>query len=297
MWREVLAQFVNAGAWTPNPLHLLVLLGIPFLVALLAFIPSPDGGRRTTDGAAANHRELFLKTWFVINFFMVYVPLSYQIHYLNGWQVPIAILATMALYRRIQTADGRRQTTGGGLWSAVRRPSSVVRYLPALLVIAALPTNAYLLAWRFVDLARHDHPYYLTRDEWEALRWLNQNAPPDAVVFSSIDVGQYVPSSTRGRAFLAHWAMTADLYRKQDLISRFFDPAVDDAERAAILQTYNVQYIIWGEAERELGAYDPGELPFAERVFDSPQAAVYRVNGLSTGSGNGLGDASSGLGK
>lgn len=287
VWREVLAQFVNAGAWTPSPPHLLVLLGIPFLVALLAFWPM-RGERQPAGG-----RELFLKTWFVVNAFMVYVPLSYQIHYLNGWQAPMAILATMALYRRIQTDDGRRR-------AVIRRSSFALRLLPALLVIAALPTNVYLFAWRFVDLGRHDHPYYLTRDEWDALRWLDANAPPGAVVFSAMDVGQYIPSATQGRAFLAHWAWTVDLYRKQELVKAFFDPNVDNAERVAILQTYNVRYILRGQAERDLGAYDPGSLPFTQRVFDSPQATVYRVDGLSTDSENGLDrprDANSGLGK
>jgi hypothetical protein len=279
LWRDVLTQFSNAGAWTPNPLHLLILLGIPFFVALLAF--GRNAGGEATKLQA--NREALLKTWFVVNFFVVYVPLNYQIHYLNGWQVPIAILATMALYRRVIPAL-KRFTDG----SALALRSAVPRLLPALLLLAVLPTNAYLLTWRVVDLSRYNHPYYLTQDEWDALTWLNANAPSDAVVLSAMDVGQYVPSATGARAFLAHWAMTADLYGKQDMVRAFFDAEVGDAERAAILQSYNVRYILWGPTERAIGGYDLATSPYVQQVFERPQAAVYQVNGLLMNSGDGL---------
>ncbi|MER3545076.1 MAG: hypothetical protein C4311_10890 [Chloroflexota bacterium] len=294
MWREVLAQFVNAGAWTPSPPHLVVLLGLPFLVALIALV-LPPRSPATGEEPVRNRRELFLKTWFVINFFVVYVPLSYQIHYLNGWQVPIAILATMGFYQRVipwlerritkdekpalSVAKGRRVPVFGRL--------SVESVLASLLIVAALPTNVYLFAWRFVDLSRYSHPYYLARDEWEALRWLDANAPPDAVVFSSADIGQYVPSATEGRAFLAHWAMTADLYRKQEIVRAFFNAAMTDAERAAVLQAYHVRYIFWGETERKLGTLNPDAFPFVRRVYVSPQAVIYQVEALPLDVGDG----------
>lgn len=296
VWREALAQFVNAGAWTPSPPHLPILLGVPFLVALLTLIlprTSSGLGREPVVLAAPldtvrSRRELFLKTWFVVNFFVVYVPLSYQIHYLNGWQVPIAILATLGFYRRVLPWLKRRMTDNEGRKALALRYLRSEAVLAGLLIAAALPTNIYLFAWRFVDLSRYRHPYYLARDEWEALRWLEANASPDAVVFSSEDIGQYIPSMTGGRAFLAHWAMTADLYRKQEIIRTFFDTAMDDADRAAVLQAYHVRYIFWGEAERKLGTFNPDALPFVRRVYSSPQAVVYQVTELSTDSGDRL---------
>lgn len=294
VWREVLAQFVNAGAWTPSPPHLLVLLGVPFLVALFTLVlpqrlPGSGRGSMTSSaplGTTLNQRELFLKTWFVVNFFVVYVPLSYQIHYLNGWQVPIAILATLGFYRRVLPWLKRRITNDGGRRVLALGRLRFEAVLAGLLIATALPTNVYLFAWRFVDLSRYSHPYYLARDEWEALRWLDANASPDAVVFSSADIGQYIPSMTGGRAFLAHWAMTADLYRKQEIVQAFFNATMNEAERATVLRAYNVRYIFWGEAERQLGTFNPDVLPFVARVYASPQAVLYQVKELSTDSGD-----------
>jgi hypothetical protein len=280
------------------------LLGVPFLIAMLAFGQRIDTG--LADALApyppvhylSTSRELFLKTWFVVNFFVVYIPLSYQIHYLNGWQVPISILATISFYRRVIPWLKRQFNPGfqDRIALVQRILISDTRILISdtlivvLLIIAVLPTNVYLLAWRFVDLGRYSHGYYLARDEWEALRWLDMNAPSNAIVFSSIDIGQYVPSVADKRAFLAHWTMTTDLYRKRDIVQAFFGSEMDDSERVHILQIYNVQYVFWGEAERNLGSFNPDKLPFTERVFSLPQAVVYRVKETSMNSDYNLGE-------
>ena len=44
-----------------------------------------------------NHR-LFIIGWFLVTFALIYLPVDYQIHLLNGWQVPMAILAVTAVF-------------------------------------------------------------------------------------------------------------------------------------------------------------------------------------------------------
>ena len=46
-----------------------------------------------------DNKELFLRGWFLANLVLIYVPVDFQIHMLNGWQVPIAILATWCFAR------------------------------------------------------------------------------------------------------------------------------------------------------------------------------------------------------
>ncbi|MFW6116646.1 MAG: hypothetical protein ACOC6F_02870, partial [bacterium] len=143
--------------------------------------------------------------------------------------------------------------------------------------VAVLPTNLYLWTWRFVDLNRHDYPFYLHRDDVAALDWLRENASPDAVVLSSLTVGQYIPAISGNTAFLAHWAQTVNFYDKRNRVARFFDAAVCDEERAKILSAFDVDYVFRGPAERELGSYDPKDSPWLELTFSTPQAEVYRV--------------------
>ncbi|MGQ0601235.1 MAG: hypothetical protein ACT4QE_06005, partial [Anaerolineales bacterium] len=94
IWRDVLAQFDNAGVFTPAPWLLPILLGPAFLLATFTLIK--DGVFKF---AGLADPALFLKAWFIGHCLLIYLPTDYQIKMLNGWQVPIAILATQGLFR------------------------------------------------------------------------------------------------------------------------------------------------------------------------------------------------------
>lgn len=161
-WRVVLGQFGNAGVFTPSLPHLVILLGPVLLLAVFE-------AARTRHLRALDDRALFLRAWFLGNFAVIYLPVDWQIHLLNGWQVPLGILATQAVFAP--------RVSG---WTAGAR-----HRLAALLLLAVVPTNLYLYAWRFVDLARHERPYYLLNDELAALAWLDAHVAPGDVVLSS----------------------------------------------------------------------------------------------------------------
>jgi hypothetical protein len=261
VWHAVLTQFDLAGAWTPDPFHLLFLLGLPFIVALMGF----DGFVPLRERSLP---QVFVRIWFMANLFLVYLPVNFQIHYLNGWQLPIAILATEVLYRRIVPFASK--------WPA-RSARTLAKWLPVVLILAVLPTNLYLLAWRFIDLGRYRHPYFIHRNEDAALEWLADHASADQVVFCTRTVGQYVPSRTGARPFLGHWAMTKDLHEKQGIVASFFDATTTDAERKAVLSDFSVDYVLLGTAERELGDFDPSSVSYLSPCFTAPEATVYCV--------------------
>lgn len=273
-WKEVLAQFVNAGVFTPSFPHMLILLGLPFILAIVTAVLSVrDAHLRRTDlaGPLLAEAELFVGVWFVAGWALTYVPTDFQIHMLNSWQVPIGLLATAGLFRYVRPALEQRWGTG---WMATL-------VVPVFIVLILL-TNLYLWMWRFVDLNRYDYPYYLYRDEVAAMEWLADHSPPEAIVLSSYDTGRYVPALSGRRAFLAHWAQTLNFYDKQTRVERFFDAGVDDAERLETLQTFGVDYVLHGPAEQALGQYNPGNSPLFSATFSSPRVTIYRVNTISS---------------
>ncbi|MER3468183.1 MAG: hypothetical protein C4312_06645 [Thermoflexus sp.] len=91
-WREVLAQFVNAGVFTPPPGALLLLLGLPFGLALVG-LGDPRRWRSWTPV------EAWMGVWFLAHGPLAYLPVSFQIHLLNGWQVPMAFWAVRGAQR------------------------------------------------------------------------------------------------------------------------------------------------------------------------------------------------------
>jgi hypothetical protein len=268
VWGEVLEQFKNAGVFTPNLLHLPILMGPAFLLALGGFIiERPDRLREKRDA------EILLLAWFGANFLLIYIPTDYQIHLLNGWQIPIAILSTKFIYKYVLPAL-RSSRSDVKLDALVRKPGVI----PLLMLLLVVPTNIYLWSWRFFDLSRHDYPFYLHDDEIQALLWLENNTVGDDVVISSLTIGQYIPAWTGARAYLAHWAQTLDFYSKRENVELIFDESTSPAVRDTILTEGSVDYLFFGPAERELGVYSPREADFLIEIYSQGEVTIYRVD-------------------
>lgn len=273
-WRQSLQQFDNLGVFTPAPHHLFLLFGVTLLLGIAGAagmlkdldVASWRRERDRSDQVAAD-RALFLLGWFAANVVVVYLPLHFQIMLLTGFQFVLSALATELLFRHILPALG---ASG----SRSRRRSWIL----GAILLAVLPTNAYLFAWRFVDLQRHDYPYYLRHDDLSAMRWLERNAEPDDVILSSFVIGHYLPGFTGARAFLSSAVMTLDFIAKRDHVARFYSNDATEAERCELLGRYHIRWVVDGPAERGVGSYDPSRSRFLSRAFATPDTIVYRTN-------------------
>lgn len=253
-WREILSQFPLLGVYSPNPLHMLVLMGLPLIAAMATAVAQL---RRPTPLLA---QQRFIVTWFVAGWGLTYLPSDFQVHMISSWQVPIAILATAGIF----------QLAGGG------RSQRAGRWLTVALVAAVIPVNLYLYLWRFYDLGRHDYPYYLHRDDMAAMRWL-EGTSADQVVLSALETGRFVPLLSGQRPYLAHVVETLQYRRKATEVQRFFG-AADDQERRALLSSAGIRYVFYGPAERALGDFDPGRAAFLRPAFEAPETQVYEVD-------------------
>jgi hypothetical protein len=268
-WRGVLAQYGNAGVVTPSPLHLAILLGPVFLVALLA-IDMPAGWRVLWSGP---ERDLLIGVWFLVSFPLVYLPTPYQIKMLNGWQIPAGILAARLVVRLIGPRwEGIRATLRG------RRISVSAGVLAGLVLLGlAMPTNLYLVAWRADELHRHVAPYSLSAGDVAALQWLGEHADTGDVVLSSLTVGQYIAMFSSARPIIAHWAQTLDYFDKEGAVRQFFDAGTADEDRTALLRRWHIVYVVAGPEERALGDFSPAQSPQFSPVFSSGQTTIYAV--------------------
>jgi hypothetical protein len=275
VWKGVLSQFDNAGAWSPAPWLLPILLGIPWLLAIWALdIRTPWRDRDDT--------HLFILAWFGAHVVLVYLPLNFQIHLFSGWQVPIGILAAIGLYRRVLP------------WLRKRLPRTetgrLARLAAVALVIVVMPTNLYILAWRLLDMraAWQDYDarpaenrHFLRTSEVNALGYLEKQVKGDDVVLASLDIGQFVPALTGARTFIGHWAQTLKFNDKRTMVNAFFTASTADAERQTILRQYKVSYVIFSPEETKLGGatpFDPATASYLTEVFADGDTKVYKVS-------------------
>jgi hypothetical protein len=230
IWGAVLAQFDNAGVFTPSLPHLFVLLGIPFWLALAYLRPRMFQSQNDT--------ELFVITWFVAHFALAYMPTDFQIHMILGWQVPMAILASATLVKYV--------------WPWMQAKSRVLAGFAAITLAGLmLITNGYLVAWRILDMGRYENPYFLTMNQTAVLDWLEVHTTRDDVVLAELSLGQFVPMWTDSRAFVAHWANTLHFFEKRDQAARFVSGEMSRVERLALLDQFQITFLIYE------GASDP----------------------------------------
>jgi hypothetical protein len=273
IWREVLAQFKNALVFTPDPLHLVILLGIPLILTVLTFDGLFPLSGKTTWG-------LLIRVWCVVNFFLLYIPTDFQIHMLSGWQIPLGILASEGVFHYLLPGLKKQQ----GLKSLVRKvfpklQLSNVRWILVLfLLFSVLPTNAYLLIWRMREVLRLEHSHYLYRDELEALKWLEENAHPSDIVFADLSVGMHIPGVAGNKVYLGHWAQTVDFYTKQSNVRTFFQKETPEEKRWSILNEFGVDYVFYGREESALGDFDLSQLPYLTLVFETTDTRIYRTS-------------------
>jgi hypothetical protein len=251
LWRAILSQYSNAGVWTPPHLHLIVLMGVPLLLAICGLVPK---------GSWTDERR-FLAVWAVSGLGLVYLPVVFQIKLLSGWQFPLAILATHGWYERLAPIFPRRVNP---------------RWALAAVVVLMASTNVYLFAWRLVDLRRHDSPYYLHRDEVEALDWLAANALPSDVVIAPLDLGQFVPNYGESRAYLAHWAMTNRFYERRTNVETFFAHGTSTGWRERLLSSEHITLVLTSEWGRAAGKDSSLRGSGLSPVFNRPHAQIYR---------------------
>lgn len=252
IWGEVLSQFDLAGAFTPDPLHLPILLGVPLLLAIAAFRPRMLQSRSDT--------EMFVAAWFVSHFVLAYLPVDFQIHLLLGWQMPIAILAAAALARIAR-----------------------IRFQPKLIVTGllalALITNAYVLTWRFIELRRYETPYFMSKDDVAALDWLSANSAANDVVLATLDFGQWVPTWSDARAFVAHWTGTLNFLAKRDTAEAFVNGRLTGAEQLAVLKEYSVTYVVRSSLDDPAGAA-LDRSSYLRPAFSAGGVTIYRVESI-----------------
>ncbi len=268
IWKEVLAQFDNAGVFTPNPLRMFIPMGIPLFLGLAGALTTLRAAARPQKAAAPHKSRLrtFLLAWFFGGWALTYVPTDFQIHMINSWQVPVVLLGVDFWFEKVHPWLAQR-------WQVLASPALAA----AVLLAAVIPTNGYIFLWRFLDLHRYNYPYFLHQAEYDAMQWLDENAPSDAIVLSSYEPGRYIPAISGRTAFLSHWAQTVDFYTKRDFVAAFFQADTPDAQRRQVITQFGVDYVLYGPAERALGTYDPAQSPWLHMAFEEDGVRVYAV--------------------
>ena len=183
-----------------------------------------------------------LLIWCVIQSALLYVPLTIQRRLVEGLQLPLAIAASVAVFA-ITTRTFRH-------FKAVRYRKAV---LAGIIVFASL-TNLGFVVGHLVDRGpRPDDAWrYMPADLNSAFAWLQSNAPPDSVMFTSYVTGNMAPSRTGLRVFFGHYAQTIESDSKAEQVTAFYSNAMSEDSKRRLFEEHQVTYVIYGPFERRI---------------------------------------------
>jgi hypothetical protein len=226
--------------------------------------------------ARAEHAILW--AWLVAVALLVYAPLNPQRRFVEGVQVPLAILATIGFAEVVLPWLG--QTRIFRALSELPRYSTagLEGFLVATFLILSSLSNLYVLAsLSVVAVVEQPYPLFRSNDEMGAIDWLSANTARSDVVVGAYETGNYVAASAGNRVVIGHWAETVDWDRKLNEVDAFYDTVGVDASHLAFLQRYGVRYVWYGVRERELGKFDPASAAYLESAFANGTVRIYRV--------------------
>lgn len=264
----------NAQATTlsPNPVHyvLTYIWVLPFAFAGIAAVRTMEPRRRRI--------VAFLWTWVGAVAVLLYTPVTQQRRFVEGVQVPLAILATIGMFEVVLPALARTRV----FVALSRRRGYSADGLNRMILVGWITLSSLTSAYLWVSgvaLLGWLQPYPLFRPigEIQAMDWLRGGAAAGETVLSSYWTGSYLPSRSGDSVFIGGRYETLQFDVKRAESERFFDPVTDDAWRQALLRDNRIGYVFFGRGERDLGSYDPSHSPFLKLVFRNSDASLYRV--------------------
>jgi hypothetical protein len=254
---------------SPHPLHYVSGYAI---VALLAI-----GGVGYVLQRSESER-LFLVSWVLVVPPLLYMPFNFQRRLIEGFQIPLCILASLGLARYVLPVVTRSGLTRSlTRFQRYSRPK-LRRFVITAIILLTIPSNVLLIATSLIQVSRLSPPIFHERRELEAMDWLAAHTEPSDIVLSSYKVGNYIPARASNRVFLGHCSETIRPMEKENVVRRFFQAQTSDAYRRQILRRYNIAYLFYGPAERALGDFQPAHRSYLEEVFANDQYAIYKVH-------------------
>lgn len=259
--------------FSPNPLHYLLAYGVMLLLAAPVvrydFAEKLFRDERTIDWT-------FLWIWIGVVALLLYAPLNAQRRFIQGIQVPLAILATgglvgIVLPRLLRTSLVRLLISHRGYaLDGIQRMLIVVFLL-------FMSIGNWVVFLRLVAVTSIEQPDGLFRPqrEIEAAEWLRESTFPEEAVLSDYVTGAYIPVRAGNTVFVGQRYETSRFEDKLAAVHSFFQASTDDAWRKSLLRQYNVRFVYAGERERNLGGFDPGAVDYLERVYANSQVSIY----------------------
>lgn len=201
----------------PNILNLLLSLTPSIFFAFLTIFPISE--------LRSDRKKQFLLLWLIVVVVLLYLPFNLQRRFLIGIFIPVSLLAIIYLNRIL---DQKR-----------------FRIASILLIAVSLISNFIVITSGSIGIRSLQPILFLTKSEFEGLRWIEKNSQADDVILASKRIGMFLPAYTGRRVIYGHPFETINAEQNKGIVEKFFSCSLSQQEEKSILLDYKIDYLFW----------------------------------------------------
>ncbi len=205
-----------------------------------------------------NREELDIPLiWILVSFSFLIIPISLQRRFLLGIFIPLTVLA------------------GRGIFYAMRK-SKIRNLLIMLVLLFSLSTNLIILAAGFGAGVIKNPKVFLTNDERQALKWLDEKAGWDDVVLASPELSMFIPGWAGSRVVYGHPFETVGAVEKERMVNEFFKSSNYSMDFQEFINYNHIKYIVRGPREKALSNEPPVDFPGCSKNYSNQTVEIYQ---------------------
>jgi len=212
-------------------------------------------------------KNKLLVIWFIVQFVIIYFPLSFQRRLTEGLIFPMALLTCFVLFKIYQRLQNKRNL------SYLINPGSLV----LLFIFLFLVTPISQIGTDIMLYNRGDDYIYIDKAEKAAFDWLKSNLDSQEVILSSDASGGLIPGFSARRVYVGHGVETINFWQKRAESQWLFKADHDIEKELEFLQKRNIDYIYFSFREKKLGNFKPEDKPYLQQVFNQGDYFVYKI--------------------
>jgi hypothetical protein len=253
VWHEVMGQM---SLITPDPFKMALGFGIMFILAFLTF-----SGLPALKNIPVSNGIIF--SWFIAGFFLFYLPVKFQWHLVNGWQIPLYIVAMIGIEKRILP------------YFRGRNSKKIIYFL---LILSLSTTSLYLIQSKMSKIKNNFGrlPFFISLDKKNAFTWLKTHSKPGDTIMAKQEIGNILPALTGNKVFLGHRILTPNHRKKMEETINYYNKGSYTEEDSNWLGSKRILFVLM-EPDGNLNKF-PGsiELPFYKKVYKIQNVAIFK---------------------